>query len=128
MGIVDMEITQFPSSVDNVFVGVCQDSIQVTEKMGIHMGVIDHGCFTRMQVCNMLILISTQRATVTGFLALQHLSHSLLRWWASNVMQLCNNWRCGLQFTALKHPNGSCRGHPWCHATCLVPRLYLGLY
>ena len=51
-----------------------------------------------------------------------------LRWRASNVTQPCNNWRCGLQFTALERPSRSCRGHPRCHATCLVPRLFLGLY
>ena len=52
----------------------------------------------------------------------------LLRWRASNVTQPCNNWRCGFRFTALERPSRSCRGHPWCHATCLVPRLFLGLY
>ena len=48
---------------------------------------------------------------------------SYLRWRASNVTQPCNNWRRGLRFTVLERPSRSCRGHPWCHATCLVPRL-----
>jgi len=51
-----------------------------------------------------------------------------LRWRASNVTQPCNNWRRGLRFTALERPSRSCRGHPQCHATCPVPRLFLGLY
>ena len=51
----------------------------------------------------------------------------ILRWWASNVTQPCNNWR-GFRFTAIERPSRSCRGHPWCHATYLVPRLFLGLY
>ena len=51
-----------------------------------------------------------------------------LRWRASNVTQRCNNWRRGFRFTTLERPSRSCRGHPWCHATCLVPRLFLGLY
>ena len=51
-----------------------------------------------------------------------------LRWRASNITQPCNNWRRGFRFTALERPSRSCRGHPWCHATCLVPRLFLGLY
>ena len=51
-----------------------------------------------------------------------------LRWRASNVTQPCNKWRRGFRFTALERHSGSCRGHPRCHATCLVPRLILGLY
>ena len=51
-----------------------------------------------------------------------------LRWRASPVMQPCNNWRHGFRFTTLERPSRSCRGHPWCHAICLVPRLFLGLY
>ena len=47
----------------------------------------------------------------------------LVRWQASNVTQPRNNWRRGLQFTALERPSRSCREHLWCHATCLVPRL-----
>jgi len=53
---------------------------------------------------------------------------SFLRWRASNVTQPCNNWRRGHRFTAFERPSRSCRGHPRCHATCLVPRLFLGLY
>ena len=49
-------------------------------------------------------------------------------WWASNVTQLCNNWRRGLRFTALERRSRSCRGHPWHQATCHFPRLFLGLY
>ena len=49
-------------------------------------------------------------------------------WRASNVTQLCNNWRRGLQFTALERRSRSCRGHPWHQATCHFPRLFLGLY
>ena len=45
-----------------------------------------------------------------------------LKWRASNITKPCNNWSRGLQFTALEHPSRSCRGHQWCHATCLVPR------
>jgi len=52
----------------------------------------------------------------------------VLRWRAKNVTQPCNNWRRGLWFTALECLSRSCRGHPRCHATCLVPRLFLGLY
>ena len=51
-----------------------------------------------------------------------------LRWRASNNTQPCNNWRRGFRFTALEPPSRSCRGHPCCHATCLVPRLFVGLY
>ena len=42
--------------------------------------------------------------------------------------QLCNNWGRGFRFTALERPSRSCRGHPWCHAICPVPSLFLGLY
>ena len=50
------------------------------------------------------------------------LCYTTLRWRASNITKPCNNWRCGLQFTTLEHPSRSCRGLPWCHDTCPVPR------
>ena len=52
----------------------------------------------------------------------------ILRWRASNAMQRCKNWRRGLRFTALEHPSRSCRGHPWCSATCLVAWFFMSLY
>jgi len=52
----------------------------------------------------------------------------ILRWQASNVTQPCNNWRRGFRFTTIECPSRSCKVYPWCHATCLVPRLFLGLY
>ena len=70
---------------------------------------------------NMLLLLHLFSLATT-------LCQSVLRWRASNVMQPCNNWRRGFRFTALECRSRSCRGHPRCHATCLVPRLFLGLY
>jgi len=56
------------------------------------------------------------------------LNNHRLRWGASNVTQPWNNWRHGFRFIALERPSRSCRGHPWRHAICLVPKLFLGLF
>ena len=76
--------------------------------------------FSSSELENMLIIHRAQdnRQFPINFV----LCCTTLKWRASNITKPCNNWSRGLQFTALEHPSRSCRGHQWCHATCLVPR------